>query len=149
MHDRTCRFCEEVNLYRRLQKASFYWPRMGKDANQVQTQCEACQLAVGREESYSIFVSEDWRSPFLEYLTEGILPQKHSERYKLKRLATRYFLHDRVLLKKWYDGDQLRYLSPEEASEMKTKYTQESVLSTKGRKSCTDACYRWVIIGPS
>ena len=24
VHDKTCRFCEEVNLYRRLQKAGFY-----------------------------------------------------------------------------------------------------------------------------
>ena len=43
----------------------------------------------------------------MRYLTEGILPQKHSERYKLKRLAARYFLHDRVLFKKGYDGDLL------------------------------------------
>ena len=24
VHDKTCRFCEEVNLYRRLQRAGFY-----------------------------------------------------------------------------------------------------------------------------
>ena len=24
VHDKTCRFCEEVNLYRRLQKTGFY-----------------------------------------------------------------------------------------------------------------------------
>ena len=61
--------------------ASFYWPSMGKDADQVQTQCGTCQLAADREESYAVFISEDWRSPFIQYLTEGILPQKHSERY--------------------------------------------------------------------
>ena len=43
----------------------------------------------------------------MQYLTECILPQKHSERYKLKRFATRYFLHNGVLFKKGYDGDQL------------------------------------------
>ena len=31
VHDRTCAFCEEVNLYRRLQRSSFYRPSMGKD----------------------------------------------------------------------------------------------------------------------
>ena len=75
----------EVNLYCRLQKAGFYCPSMGKDANQVQTQCGTCQLAADKAESYAVFASEDWRSPFTQYLTEGILPQKHTERYKLKR----------------------------------------------------------------
>jgi len=54
----------------------------------------------------------------MQYLTEGILPQKHSEKYKLKRLATRYFLHEGVLFKKGYDGDPLRCLGPEETREM-------------------------------
>ena len=52
-----------------------------------------------REESYAVFVSEDWRTPFMQYLVGGVLPQRHSERYKLKRLATRYFSHNTVLLK--------------------------------------------------
>ena len=91
---------------------------MGKEADQVQTQYETCQLTADREESYAVFISEDWRSPFIQYLTEGILPQKHSERYKFKRLATRYFLRNTVLFKKGYDGHPLRCLGPEEAKEM-------------------------------
>ena len=91
---------------------------MGKDANRVQTQCGTCQLAANREESYAMFISEDWRSLFMQYLVEGILPQKHNEKYKLKRLATRYFLHNLVLFKKGYDGDPLRCLGPEEAREI-------------------------------
>ena len=74
MHDKTCGSCGEVSLYRRLQRAGFYWPSMGKDADQVQTQCGTCQLAADREESYTVFINEDWRSPFMQYLTEGILP---------------------------------------------------------------------------
>ncbi|XP_050280422.1 uncharacterized protein LOC126721433 [Quercus robur] len=35
IHDKTCRSCGEVSLYRRLQRAGFYWPSMGKDADQV------------------------------------------------------------------------------------------------------------------
>ena len=58
---------------------------MGKDANQVQTQCGTYQLAADRAESYALFTSEDWRSPLRQYLIEDILPQKHTERYKLKR----------------------------------------------------------------
>ena len=118
VHDRTCGFCGEINLYRKCQRACFYWPSMGKDMDQVQNQCEACQLAANREESYAVFISEDWRNPFMHYLAEGILPQKHSERYKFKRLAMRYFLHEGVLFKKGYDGYSLRCLGPEEAREM-------------------------------
>ena len=80
---------------------------MGKDTDLVQTKCEACHLVVDREESYAMFTNEDWRSPFVQYLTEGVLPQKHSERYKLRKLATRYFLHKGILFKNGYDGDPL------------------------------------------
>ena len=68
-----------ISLYRRLQRTGFYWPNMGKDTKLVQTQCEACHLAVDQEESYVMFANEDWRSPFMQYLTEVVLPQKHSE----------------------------------------------------------------------
>ena len=37
VHDRTYGFCEEIRLYPRLQRAGFYWPSMGKDADLVQT----------------------------------------------------------------------------------------------------------------
>ena len=33
VHNRTCGSCGEVNLYCRLQRAGFYWPSMGKDAD--------------------------------------------------------------------------------------------------------------------
>ena len=101
-----------------VERSAFYWPNMGKDADRVQTHCGTCQLAVDRKESYLVFISEDWRSPFIQYLIEGILLQKHNERYKLKRLAMRYFLHNTILFKKGYDGDPLRCLGPEEVKEM-------------------------------
>ena len=70
-----------------------------------------------REESYAMFTIEDWRSLFIEYFTEGILPQKHGGRYRLKKLVTYYFLHGGILFK-GYDGDPLRCLGPEEAGDM-------------------------------
>ena len=91
---------------------------MGKYADLVQTQCKACHFAADTEECNAIFTSEDWRSPFMQYLTKGILPQKHSEKYKLKRLAVPYFLHEGILFKKGYDEDPLRCLGPKEARKM-------------------------------
>ena len=107
---------------------------MGKDADRVQTQCGTCQLTAGREKSYAVFIS-------------GILPQKHGERYKLKRLATCYFLHNSVLFKKGYDGDPLRCLGPEEAREMKKEVHSGECGKHQGRKSFIDACYKWATIG--
>ena len=138
VYDKTCGLCREVNLYHRLQKAGFYWPSMGKDVDQVQIQFEACQLAADKEESYAEFVSKDWRSPLTQYLIEGILPEKHNERYKLKRLVTRYFFHDGVLFKKVYDGDSLRCLGLEEASEM-MKEVHAGECGTPREKSCIGA----------
>ena len=71
VHDKTYGSCGEVNLYHKLQRAGFYWPSMGKDADQVQTQCGTCQLTVDREESYTVFVNKDQKSPIMQYLTEG------------------------------------------------------------------------------
>ena len=59
VHDKTCRSYGEVSLYCRLQRAGFYWPNMGKDADRVQTQYGTCQLAVDREESYAEFINKD------------------------------------------------------------------------------------------
>ena len=54
----------------------------------------------------------------MQYFAKGILQQRYNERYKLRRFATRYFLHDMVLFKKGYDGDPLRCLGPKEVREM-------------------------------
>ena len=59
VHNKTYGSYEEVSLYRKLQRAGFYWPSMGKEADQVQTQCGTCQLAADKEESYVVFISED------------------------------------------------------------------------------------------
>ena len=37
VHDKTYGSYGEVSLYRRLQRAGFYWLNMGKEADQVQT----------------------------------------------------------------------------------------------------------------
>ena len=80
---------------------------MSKDVDLIQTQCKAYHLAIDKEESYAMFTTEDWRSPFMGYLIESHLPQKHGERYKLRKLAAHYFLHEEILFKKGYDRDPL------------------------------------------
>ena len=86
------------------------------------------------ERKVMLYSSTKTRSPFTQYLTEGILSQKHSERYKLKRLATRYFLHNVVLFKKGYEGDPLRCLGPEEAKRMIKEVYSRECGEHKGKK---------------
>ena len=71
-----------------------------------------------KEESYVMFVMEDWRTPFIEYLAQGILPNDRTLAHQLKKLVVRYFLQNGILLKKGNSGDPLRCLRPREAREV-------------------------------
>uniref|UniRef100_A0A2N9F1A7 Integrase zinc-binding domain-containing protein n=1 Tax=Fagus sylvatica TaxID=28930 RepID=A0A2N9F1A7_FAGSY len=106
---------EKISLYRRLQRLGYYWPNMSREAADLQSQCSTCQLQHDNEEVYAIFASTDWRVPFLEYFLEGILPQTHKEVYRLKRLASRYFVEGRTLFRKGYHGEPLWCLSISES----------------------------------
>ena len=74
LHSQVCRVAKRINLYRRMQRMGYYWLNMNKEAATVQERCQRCQLSVDKEESYVVFVVEDWRTPFMEYLAQGILP---------------------------------------------------------------------------
>ena len=51
----------------------YYWPNMNKETENVQEKFQRCRLSVDKEESYVVFITEDWRTPFMEYLAQGIL----------------------------------------------------------------------------
>ena len=74
----------------------------------------------------------------MRYQVEGVLPQRHSERYKL---------HNTVLFKRRYDGDPLRCLGPEEAKEMIKEVHSGECGEHQGKKSFTDAYCRWATTG--
>uniref|UniRef100_A0A2N9H996 Reverse transcriptase domain-containing protein n=1 Tax=Fagus sylvatica TaxID=28930 RepID=A0A2N9H996_FAGSY len=111
VHEKTCEGGGGISLYRKLQRLGYYWPNMGREAVDLQSQCLTCQLQHDNEEVYVTFASTDWRIPFLEYFLEGILPQTHKEVYHLKRLASRYFVEGETLFRKGYHGEPLRCLS--------------------------------------
>ena len=64
-----------------------------------------------------MFVTEDWRTPFMEYLAQGILPIDRTLAYQLRKLVVRYFLQNGILFKKGYSRDPLICLGPMEAKE--------------------------------
>jgi len=90
---------------------------MSKEATTIQEKFQKCLLSIDKEESYTIFVTEDWRTPFMEYLAQGILPTDKTLAHQLRRLVVKYFLQNGILFKKGYNKDPLRCLGPREARE--------------------------------
>ena len=70
---------------------AYYWPDMGEEAVTVQEKCQNCWLLVEKEESYAVFMVEDWRTPFMGYLTQGILLADKKLDHQPRKLVVRYF----------------------------------------------------------
>ena len=70
-----------------------------------------------KKESCVVFMIEDWRTPFIEYLVRGTLPANRKLVSWLKKLASRYFLQNGILFKKGSSGDLLRCLGPRESKD--------------------------------
>uniref|UniRef100_A0A2N9H3A7 RNA-directed DNA polymerase n=1 Tax=Fagus sylvatica TaxID=28930 RepID=A0A2N9H3A7_FAGSY len=111
VHEKTCGDGGAISLYRRLQRLGYFWPNMSAEAAGIQSQCPTCQFHYNNEEVCATFVSADWRTPFLEYLLERILPSNPKDAYRLKRLALRYFVEGGTLFRKGFHGEPLRCLS--------------------------------------
>uniref|UniRef100_A0A2N9INK7 Integrase catalytic domain-containing protein n=1 Tax=Fagus sylvatica TaxID=28930 RepID=A0A2N9INK7_FAGSY len=122
IHEKTCGDGGAISLYRRLQRLGYFWPNMSAEAAEIQSQCPTCQFHYSNEEVCATFVSADWRTPFLEYLLERILPSNPKDAYCLKRLALRYFVEGGTLFRKGFHGEPLRCLNLSE-SQMVMKET--------------------------
>jgi len=115
VHEKSCGSSGPISLYRRLQRLGYYWPEMSKQATAIQEQCTNCQYTFDQMESYAVFTISDWRIPFLEYLIKDILPDNHEEAYRLRKLATCYFVEGGILFRKGFNGEPLRCLGTPEA----------------------------------
>ena len=91
---------------------------MNKEAATIQEKCQKCHFLIYKEESYAVFVTEDWRTPLMEYLTQGILLANRTPAHQLKKFAVKYFLQNGILFKKGYSRDPLRCLGPKEAKKV-------------------------------
>ena len=107
---------------------------MNKEAATIQEKCQECQFLIYKEESYAIFVIEDWRTPFMEYLSQGILPTDRTPAHQLKKLAVRYFLQNGILFKKGYSRDPLRCLRPKEARKVVKEVHSDDCGSHPGKR---------------
>ncbi|XP_038719811.1 uncharacterized protein LOC120012457 [Tripterygium wilfordii] len=68
------------------------------------------------EQSFVIIENDDdWRTPFVQYLRDDMLPQDKNEARSLQRKASRYTIANGILYKRSYQGVLLRCLSQDEA----------------------------------
>ncbi|KAL0462431.1 UNVERIFIED_CONTAM: hypothetical protein Slati_0130700 [Sesamum latifolium] len=61
-----------------------------------------------------ITTEEDWRTPIIKWIEEGLLPENRWEAARLKTRATRFIIQEHILYKKSYTHHLLRCLSTEE-----------------------------------
>ncbi|KAL0355721.1 UNVERIFIED_CONTAM: hypothetical protein Sradi_4019000 [Sesamum radiatum] len=61
-----------------------------------------------------ITTGEDWRTPIIKWIEEGLLPEDRWEAARLKTQATRFAIQKHILYKKSYTHPLLRCLSTEE-----------------------------------
>ena len=110
VHERTCYTENEIPLYRRLQRLGYFWPDMKTQASEVQSHCPTSQHMFDRAKSYAIFQMTNWRTPFLEFILEGVLLTDRKKAYYLKKLARRFFVEKGILFRKGYNSEPLRCL---------------------------------------
>ena len=99
-----------------------------------------------KEESYIVFVAEDWRTLFMKYLTQGILPADRKLAHQLKKLAIRYFMQNGILFKRGYNGDPLRCLGPRAVREITKEVHLGECGSHRERKGSINNNCNWDII---
>ena len=70
----------------------------------------------------------------MEYLIQVILPTNRTLAHQLRKLAVRYFLQNKILFKKGYNGDSLRCLGPREARETVREVYSSDCVSHPGKR---------------
>ncbi|KAL0433763.1 UNVERIFIED_CONTAM: hypothetical protein Slati_2710600 [Sesamum latifolium] len=61
-----------------------------------------------------ITMGEDWRTPIIKWIEEGVVPENRWEAARLKTRATRFIMQEHILYKKSYTHPLLPCLSTEE-----------------------------------
>uniref|UniRef100_A0A2N9HWS0 Integrase catalytic domain-containing protein n=1 Tax=Fagus sylvatica TaxID=28930 RepID=A0A2N9HWS0_FAGSY len=148
VHEKSCEFRDGVSLYRRLQRLGYFWPNMSKEAANLQEQCSFCQHQHESDQVYATFVSNDWRTPFLEYLIENILPQTSKEAVQLKKLAARYFVEGGILFRKGFHSDPLKCLSLAESQTVMKEAHSKECGEHQGKKRLYQLLLTLDLIGP-
>ncbi|KAL6192074.1 hypothetical protein ACLB2K_038461 [Fragaria x ananassa] len=77
---------------------------MKEHASRVQDACSKCYVLPSEEEVLAVTSADDWRTPYLEFLLNKILPADANPKYKVKKTATEFS-------KKWVEAVPFRKAS--------------------------------------
>lgn len=103
-------------LHRKIQRAGFYWPDMIKHATVLQDGCEGYQETPQYQEICVVDTpDDDWRIPYLDYLSQNISPSDKNLALKIEKEAKRFFVIERKLFSRSFNQHPLKYLDAKEA----------------------------------
>ncbi|KAL5579987.1 hypothetical protein UlMin_012429 [Ulmus minor] len=91
---------------------------MQKDAQEIQKNCSIYQMKPTSKEAIMLVEISNWRKPYIDYLTKGLVPNNKAEESKIKRHAIKYSMKEDCLYRKAYSGDMLRCVNGQEAEEV-------------------------------
>ncbi|KAL5575848.1 hypothetical protein UlMin_017547 [Ulmus minor] len=91
---------------------------MLNDAQEVQKNCDICKMESTIKEAVMLIEINDWRKPYIDHLTKGVVPDDKSKESKIRRYATKYVMKEGCLYRKAYSGDMLRYVNRQEAEKV-------------------------------
>lgn len=108
MHEKHCGDTD-IPLYRRLQRAGYYWPTMSTEAAHLQQGCLKCQTQFDQPvEANFIEDFDDWRQPYIAYLKNGELPTERGDEIYLRKRVARFYLVEGELYRKGYNEKALK-----------------------------------------
>ena len=64
-------------LHRLLERAGYFWLTMANDALKIQRSCKKCSEPPDVQECHFVGSAGDWRRPYIDYLTNRVLPANH------------------------------------------------------------------------
>ncbi|OMP00330.1 reverse transcriptase [Corchorus capsularis] len=99
-------------LYRRLQRAGYYWPTMMKDATHMESLCAKCSEPPNVHECHFVGSVGDCRRPYIDFLQNGVLLTNYQDARRIKRRAERFFLKGNELFRTSFAGKPLKCVSP-------------------------------------
>ena len=78
-----------------------------------------CEPSIRADETnMEIRMADTWMAPYVEYLTQGVLPTDRNKARTLQRQAARYILVDGILYQRGYSMPLLRCILKDKAKEL-------------------------------
>ena len=103
---------------RLLERAGYFWPTMANDALKLQRSFKKCSEPPDVQGCHFVGSAGDWRRPYIDYLTNGVLPANHQDAKQLKWRVKRFFMYGSELIRISFVGKPLKCVSPTHANSL-------------------------------